>query len=161
MKAGRLVFGALAGWLVAVTAQAVPVIYDFTGVGFVSTFTGVGAAITTQDDVAFTGSMTIDVHPDGFGGTDSYVSPDGSYAYDYSGWVDSSFTIQWGSVLFSPRAGSDPNSYHYSDQFAHVTDGSSDHPSPRAPQPLSPNPARWVCWDQPWSAWRSCAARGA
>jgi hypothetical protein len=81
-------------------AQAVPVTYDFAGTGKVCTFASDASCASTYDG-AITGSVTIDVLANGPGGADSYT--DGSsLAYDYDGWLQSDFLIQWDGNSFNP-----------------------------------------------------------
>lgn len=56
-------------------ANAVPVVYDFTGSGTLYTFTGVGADFTSQE-ISFGGWVSIDVLG-GPSGSDSHVDPGG------------------------------------------------------------------------------------
>jgi hypothetical protein len=86
--------------LSGLTAQAVPVTFDFTGTGYVCTFAS-NADCASRYDGAFTGSVTIDVLADGPGGADSYTNGS-SLAYDYNGWAQADFLIQWGSESFNP-----------------------------------------------------------
>jgi len=86
----------LSGW----TAQAAPVTFDFTGTGFVCTYAS-DASCASRYDGAFTGSFTMDVLAAGPSGADSY-SDGSSLAYDYNGWAEADFLIQWGSESFSP-----------------------------------------------------------
>ena len=81
-------------------AQAVPVTYDFAGAGSVCTFAS-DASCASIYDGAFTGSVTIDVLTDGPSGADSY-SNGSSLAYDYNGWLQSDFLIQWDGNTFNP-----------------------------------------------------------
>ena len=84
-------------------AHAVPVTYDFAGTGHVCTYASDGSCASTYDG-AFTGSVTIDVLADGPGGADSYTNGS-SLAYDYNGWLQSDFLIQWEGNSFNPGRG--------------------------------------------------------
>ena len=97
--------------LSSAVAQAVPVTYDFAGTGSVSVCTA-GSCDTTHG-VAFTGAASIDVLASGPSGPDSFT--DGSTtAYDYNGWVQSDFLIQWGGNSFNPGpVASQTSSDHY------------------------------------------------
>lgn len=101
--------------LSSAVAQAVPVIYDFAGTGSVCTVTGDGSCEWTYG-VAFTGVVSIDVLASGPSGPDS--STDGStLAYDYHGWVQSDFLIQWGGNSFNPGPVASQTS---SDQYVQI-----------------------------------------
>ena len=95
----------LACLLGGATANAVPVIYDFTGTGALSTYTGVGNAFNTSAPVEFSGWVSIEEIgvPSG---DDSYINDLHGWAYDYSGWVQSDFFIDWGAGSFNPAVGS-------------------------------------------------------
>jgi hypothetical protein len=92
-------FGCL---LSGLPAQAAPVTYDFTGTGFVCTYAS-NAGCASRYDGAFTGSITVEVLADGPSGADSYTNGT-SMAYDYNGWAEVDFLIQWGSQSFNPGA---------------------------------------------------------
>jgi PEP-CTERM motif-containing protein len=83
-----------------VAAHAVPFTYDFAGFGSVCTYAGNASCASTYDG-AFTGSITIDVLANGPSGADSFTNAT-TLAYDYSGWVQSDFLIQWGGHSFNP-----------------------------------------------------------
>jgi len=102
--------------LCSAAAQAVPVVYDFTGTGWINTYTGVGSATTTTNSVNFNGWVSIDVLAPGPDGTDGYTDLVYETAYDYSGWVQSDFFIDWGSGSFNPTAG--PGILLFSDMYA-------------------------------------------
>ena len=89
-------------------------IYDFAGAGSVCTYASDGRCASTYDG-AFTGIVSIDVLASGPSGPDSHA--DGSSAYDYNGWVQSDFLIQWGSNTFSPGPVASQTS---SDQYVQV-----------------------------------------
>ena len=81
-------------------AHAVPLTYDFSGIGSVCTYAS-DASCSTTFDGAFTGSVTIDVLANGPSGADSFTNGS-SLAYDYDGWLQSDFLIQWGGNSFNP-----------------------------------------------------------
>lgn len=81
-------------------AQAVPMTYDFAGTGSVCTFANNAGCESTYEG-AFTGTVTMDVLADGPSGADSFLSGN-SMAYDYNGWVQSDFLIQWDGNSFNP-----------------------------------------------------------
>ena len=74
MRASALV-GCL---MISAFANAVPVTYDFTGTGTLSTYTGAG--VTSVDSAQTSGWVTIDVIAPGPSGIDSATGP--TYAYD-------------------------------------------------------------------------------
>ena len=93
-------------------AQAVPVAYDFAGAGYVCTYAGSANCASTYNG-AFTGTVTIDVLADGPSGADSFDNG-GSLAYDYNGWVQSDFLIEWDGNSFNPGpVASQVSSDHY------------------------------------------------
>ena len=98
------------------TAHAESVTYDFTGTGYVYTFTGVGGE-STYLETTFTGAVTFDVLAEGPSGPDS--STGDTWAQDRNGWVQSDFNIHWAGHSFNPGpvAGQ-----HYSDSSAIVLD---------------------------------------
>jgi hypothetical protein len=81
-------------------AHAVPLTYDFAGTGSVCTYASNASCASTYEG-AFTGSVTFDVLADGPGGADSFTNGS-SLAYDYNGWVQSDFLIEWGGNSFNP-----------------------------------------------------------
>jgi hypothetical protein len=81
-------------------AHAVPVIYDFAGTGSVCTYASDASCASTYDG-AFTGTVTIDVLASGPSGADAFTNGS-SLAYDYDGWAQSDFLIQWDSNSFNP-----------------------------------------------------------
>jgi hypothetical protein len=81
-------------------AQAVPVTYDFAGTGSVCTYASDASCASTYVG-AFTGSVTMDVLANGPSGADSFTNGS-SLAYDYDGWVQSDFLIQWDGHSFNP-----------------------------------------------------------
>lgn len=85
-----------------VAAHAVPFTYDFAGFGSVCTYASNATCASTYDG-AFTGSITIDVLANGPGGADSFTNGT-SLAYDYNGWVQSDFLIQWYGNSFNPAS---------------------------------------------------------
>ena len=98
------------------TAHAESVTYDFTGTGYVYTFTGVGGE-STYLETTFTGAVTFDVLAEGPSGPDSYL--DNTSAHDRNGWVQSDFNIKWTGNSFNP---SPVAGQHYSDSTATVFD---------------------------------------
>jgi len=74
--------------------------YDFAGTGSVCTYASDATCASTYDG-AFTGSVTIDVLASGPAGADSFTNGS-SLAYDYNGWVQSDFLIEWGGNSFNP-----------------------------------------------------------
>jgi hypothetical protein len=97
------------------TANAVPVVYDFTGSGNLYTLGGVGYS-PIASATEFSGWVSIDVNPSGPGGPDSHFDSTYEWAYDYNGWVQSDFFIDWGSGSFNPTAG--PGMLSQSDNYA-------------------------------------------
>jgi hypothetical protein len=92
---------ALVGCLLnALAAHAVPITYDFAGTGSVCTYSSTASCASTYEG-AVTGSITIDVLSDGPDGADSFTNGS-SLAYDYNGWVQSDFLIQWDGNSFNP-----------------------------------------------------------
>jgi hypothetical protein len=81
-------------------AHAVPLTYDFTGTGAVCTYTSDARCVASYVG-DFTGSVTIDVLATGPSGADSYTNGS-SLAYDYDGWLQSDFLIQWDGNSFNP-----------------------------------------------------------
>ena len=81
-------------------AHAVPLTYDFAGIGSVCTFASNASCASTFDG-AFTGSVTIDVLANGPSGPDSFTNGS-TLAYDYDGWLQSDFLIQWDGNSFNP-----------------------------------------------------------
>ena len=75
---------------------ATPITYDFTGQG--------AACATSCFEGDFFGTITIDLLAPGPSGDDSTVSHDIGYAADPSGWVNSSFVINWQDNTFTPSA---------------------------------------------------------
>jgi hypothetical protein len=91
-----------AGTLAApLVAYAAPVTYDFTGSGTVCNYTGTGNATACTSGQTFTGSVTFDVLASGPNGSDAYTNGS-TVAYDADSWVQSDFTINWGSNTFNP-----------------------------------------------------------
>ena len=82
--------------LISTGAHAVPITYDFTGQGSVC-----AAGCFTGD---FFGTITIDVIAPGPSGDDIIVYEDIGYASDPSGWVNSSYVINWAEGTFAPSA---------------------------------------------------------
>jgi len=78
------------------TAHAVPIIYDFIGQGSVC------AASCFEGD--FSGTITLDLIAAGPSGDDSIVYEDIGYAADPSGWVNTTFVINWEGGTFAPSA---------------------------------------------------------
>ena len=83
-----------------VAAHAVPLTYDFAGIGSVCTFASNASCASTYEG-AFTGSITIDILANGPGGPDSFTNGS-TLAYDYDGWLQSDFLIQWDGNSFNP-----------------------------------------------------------
>ena len=81
-------------------AQAVPLTYDFAGTGSVCTYASDASCASTYEG-AFTGSVTIDVLANGPSGADSFTNGS-TLAYDYEGWLQSDFLIQWDGNSFNP-----------------------------------------------------------
>jgi len=81
-------------------AQAVPLTYDFAGIGSVCTFSSDASCASIYDGV-LTGNVTIDVLANGPGGADSFTNGS-TLAYDYNGLVQSDFLIQWDGNSFNP-----------------------------------------------------------
>jgi hypothetical protein len=81
-------------------AHAVPLTYDFAGTGSVCTFASDASCASTYEG-AFTGSVTIDVLANGPSGPDSFTNGS-TLAYDYDGWLQSDFLIQWDGNSFNP-----------------------------------------------------------
>ena len=77
-------------------ANAVPILYDFTGQGSVC------AASCFEGE--FFGTITVDLIAAGPAGDDSTVDEDIGYAADPSGWVNSRFAINWAGGSFAPEA---------------------------------------------------------
>jgi hypothetical protein len=86
--------------LSALAAHAVPVAYNFAGTGTVCTYANDASCASTYDG-AFTGTVTIDVLASGPSGADAFTNGV-SLAYDYDGWAQSDFLIQWGGNSFDP-----------------------------------------------------------
>ncbi len=101
-NSGVRVIGFFGFLLSGLPAQAVPVTFDFTGTGFVCNYAS-DASCASRYDGAFTGSITVDVLADGPSGPDSYTNGT-TMAYDYNGWAQADFLIQWGSESFNPGA---------------------------------------------------------
>ncbi len=102
------VLGALLMMGMSGMAQAVPVIYDFTGSGQIESYTGVGVSRVTTYSGNFFGTVTIDVI-----GTPTYM--DAHEAYSISAvdpWVDIDFQINWLGGQFQPAPV--PDQTHYS-----------------------------------------------
>ena len=99
LMAGVVVAGVLAiipGW-----AAAGVVTYDFSGNGYVDTYTGVGGARTTES-AAFTGSIVLTTNPSGLTAPETYLHG-GSYAENNAGnWVTAAFTLNWNGQSFRP-----------------------------------------------------------
>ena len=81
-------------------AHAVPLTYDFAGTGSVCTFASDASCASTYEG-AFSGSVTIDVLANGPSGPDSFTNGS-TLAYDYDGWLQSDFLIQWDGHTFNP-----------------------------------------------------------
>ena len=81
-------------------AQAVPLTYDFAGTGSVCTYASDASCASTYEG-AITGSVTIDFLANGPSGADSYTNGI-SLAYDYEGWLQSDFLIEWDGHSFNP-----------------------------------------------------------
>jgi hypothetical protein len=81
-------------------AHAAPVTYDFAGTGSVCTYASNASCASTYEG-AFTGSVTIDVLASGPSGADSFTNG-ATLAYDYDGWAQSDFLIQWDGNSFNP-----------------------------------------------------------
>jgi len=81
-------------------AHAVPLTYDFAGTGSVCTFASDASCASTYEG-AFSGSVTIDVLANGPSGPDSFTNGS-TLAYDYDGWLQSDFLIQWDGNSFNP-----------------------------------------------------------
>jgi hypothetical protein len=96
LSLGAVIFCASYG-----TAHAVPITYDLAGTGSVCGALG-GTCVS---NVAFTGSVTLDVNPAGPAGSDSYVYDDGSTATaeDLNDWVISTYSFNWEGGTFSDR----------------------------------------------------------
>jgi hypothetical protein len=77
-------------------ANAAPITYDFTGQGAMC-----GASCFEGE---FFGTITMDLIAPGPAGDDSTVYEDIGYAADPSGWVNSSFSINWEGGSFAPAA---------------------------------------------------------
>jgi hypothetical protein len=109
-------------------AQAVPVTYNFTGTGTVCAYASDGGCASTYDG-GFTGSITFDLLASAPGGPDSY-SDGTSMAYDYEGWLQSDFLIQWDGNSFNP--GPVPSQVS-SDNYTQLLNdwGYADHASSR------------------------------
>ena len=105
--------GVLAG---SPSAYAESVTYDFTGTGYVYTFTGVGDE-STYLETTFTGAVTFDVLAEGPSGPDSYRHD--TTAQDRNGWVQSDFNIKWAGSGFNPGP---VTGQYYSDSTATVFD---------------------------------------
>ena len=99
-------------------AQAVPLTYDFAGTGSVCTFAANASCASTYEG-AFTGSVTMDVLADGPSGSDASTNG-GSLVYDYNGWVQSDFLIQWDGNSFNPGPVA---SQIDSDNYVQLSDG--------------------------------------
>lgn len=87
---------AAATLLLSTVAPAAPITYDFTGVGSVC-----GTTCFSGD---FFGTMTIEVIAPGPAGPDAYVDEGAGYVSDSSGWVNSSYQINWAEGSFTPGA---------------------------------------------------------
>lgn len=85
--------------LFGASARAVPLIYDFEGTGTLCSY--VAGWCTPVSEVTFTGSVLIDVLADGPNGSDGFVNPIETIAFDLEGWVYSEFYIQWDGGSFS------------------------------------------------------------
>ena len=109
-------------------AQAVPVTYNFTGTGAVCTYSSNASCASTYDG-AFTGRITFDLLAGGPGGPDSH-SDGSSMAYDYEGWLQSDFLIEWDGNSFNP--GPVPSQVS-SDNYTQLLNdwGYADHASSR------------------------------
>jgi PEP-CTERM motif len=78
-------------------ANAVPVVYEFTGTGILNTYTGDGSAYITEQR-SFFGTVTMDIlMPEA-----PFSSPPPSIRGSGVGWVDAYFDIQWGDGAFRP-----------------------------------------------------------
>lgn len=106
--------------LTGAAAHAVPVIYDFTGTGYICTYEPSSCTEIYRGE--FTGTVVIDVLADGPSGPDSSV--DESSASDYEGWVWSDFLIEWDGNVFDPSPDSVPGLTHI-DHLTTVV----DHPN--------------------------------
>jgi len=102
--------------LCGATAQAVPVIYDFTGTGTVCTYTSTGACINSHNG-GFTGTISIDVLTNDPSSLGSYGTDGSTNAYAINGWVESDFLIQWAGNSFNPGP---IEGQTHRDQFARV-----------------------------------------
>jgi hypothetical protein len=81
--------------LCGATAQAVPVIYDFTGTGTVCTYnpaTG-GCALTYSG--GFTGTVSIDVLTNDLSSLSSYITNGSTQAQAASGWANGFLFNSW------------------------------------------------------------------
>jgi len=86
--------------LYGLAAQAVPLTYDFAGTGSVCTYASDASCASTYEG-AITGSVTIDFLANGPSGADSFTNGT-SLAYDYDGWLQSDFLIEWDGQSFNP-----------------------------------------------------------
>jgi hypothetical protein len=92
------VLGVLGG---SMAADAESVTYDFTGTGYFCPLDSTGSVSGCTFDVAYTGTIRIDVLAPLPSGVGSFI---GSHAaFDPDGWVDSDFIIRWDSNSFSPE----------------------------------------------------------
>jgi hypothetical protein len=85
----------------SLSVHAVPVTYDFSGIGSVTIFTGVGADSNTTD-THFTGWVTMDIVSTTPPAT-ANVDPAGDWAVALNGWVESQFFIDWGTGNFTTQ----------------------------------------------------------
>jgi len=90
----------VAGLFYGLAAHAVPLTYDFAGTGSVCTYASDASCASTYEGAIF-GSVTIDFLANGPSGPDSYTNGV-SLAYDYDGWLQSDFLIQWDGHTFNP-----------------------------------------------------------
>lgn len=84
-----------------IAAHAAPITFDFTGNGWLTTYVGNGGTTSTPEAASFTGSVTFDVLSPGPTGPDG-TSNGTTIASDPTGWVQSSFFIQWDAGSFTP-----------------------------------------------------------
>lgn len=114
MKKKNLALSVAAACCFTGVANAVPVTYDFAGVGGMTVYIGVGGEAYGVHDIAFTGSMTIDVNPEGPGGDDTSSLLDW-WIYDNNGWVTSQFVINWDGHTFDPTLTEDASVSHFAE----------------------------------------------
>jgi hypothetical protein len=77
-------------------ANAVPIIYDFIGQG--------SACASSCFEGDFSGTITLEQMAAGPSGDDGTVDEDIGYAADSSGWVNTTFVINWAGNTFAPSA---------------------------------------------------------